>query len=130
MSAGGGALPRQTPPWLGPPQATSRHPHTRKPVSRQQQPPPPPPIRSTGGRYVSYWNAYLYLAELRHMEWVNFIRVIKPSISWQSFGHYSMSRTTSRHLCHKATENVDPLLSYCRIQCQHLSFGRFIFAVV
>ena len=56
---------RQTPPWT----RQTRPPQTRHPPWTRHPPPPdqaPPPeadssIRSTSGRYASYWNAFLFL---------------------------------------------------------------------
>ena len=53
--------PEQTPPGSRPPQ--SRHPPgSRHPLPREQTPPPGADsgIRSTSGRYASYWNAFLF----------------------------------------------------------------------
>ena len=48
--------PRCRPPGLGRPPAGWADPQ------RAGQTPHPPPIRSTSGRYASYWNAYLFKA--------------------------------------------------------------------
>ena len=55
---------RQTPPRQGrPPPGPGRPPQTRHPPPPDQAPPPEADssIRSTSGRYASYWNAFLFL---------------------------------------------------------------------
>ena len=74
LFTGGGVsptAPRCRPPWMqtSPPPGFGRPPGCRPPGSgrppQMQTPlglgrhPPPPPIRSTSGRYASYWHAYL-----------------------------------------------------------------------
>ena len=57
---------RYPPPDQAPPRRTRHPPWDQAPLPGARQAPPPPPsrayweIRSTSGRYASYWNAILY----------------------------------------------------------------------
>ena len=63
---------RKTPPWMQTPPRLGQTPQMKTPwswadPSRCRSPwtqTPPPPVRSTSGRYVSYWNGYLLLFTL------------------------------------------------------------------
>ena len=63
-----GYPPGADPPGADTPPPRSRHPPTAEPPPPGSSPPPPPPppgadssIRSTSGRYASYWNAFLFV---------------------------------------------------------------------
>ena len=68
---GGGGLPQCMlgchPPRADPLEQTHRHPPYQTPP-REQTPPPEADssIRSTSGRFASYWNAFLFIISLHH----------------------------------------------------------------
>ena len=70
LLTGGGCLPQcmlghppsRHPPWKQTPPEQTPHPSRHPPPPRSRHPPPEADssIRSTSGRYASYWNAFLF----------------------------------------------------------------------
>ena len=93
-------LTRQTPPGPDPPGSGRPPPGTRPPRTgrspRDQTPPPPretdSSIRSTSGRYASYWNAFLFMKLVSRLGYQEFSSSFNTPVTMNSLGCLNCDR--------------------------------------
>ena len=91
-----GDPPEQTPPWTRQtPPGPGRHPPGADTPPDQADPPHRGSIRSTSGRYASYWNAFLFFIYLPNYIIVSMCRiVIQLYTAWNELAFGRLSKTS------------------------------------